>query len=135
MDQAAPSLMQLRWKWHMFAVAALAFARVLAGLERAGARGVWAKAHVLEIISLAAYTDVCRAAETIQPGEPDADKALAHLNTIALALLAIALILQGMKARLAGQGIAASRRACEHRPAPVLGLCAITRQVPYRDSG
>ena len=119
----------------MFAVAALAFARVLAGLERAGARDVWAKAYTLEIISLAAYTEVCRAAETIQPGELDADKAMAHLNTIALALLAIALILQAMKARLAGQGIAASRRACEHRPAPVLGLCAIMRQVPYRDSG
>ena len=130
MDQASSSLTQLRWKWHRFAVAALGFAYVLVRLERAGARDLWAKAHTLEIIALVAYTDVCRAARGVEPGDPETDAALAHLNTIALSLLAIALsllaialsllaialILQRMNAGLPGaRGAAFDHRVVQKR--------------------
>ena len=126
----------LATRWQMFGQLLVVLARQLLRLERQRAVSAHAKAEQLELCVRAALVTLNRQIAQQTDHEGVRDPALTHMRAIALALLALAMFLQGLRARMrvsAGWGdeathasIAGERlcgdAAAALSPEPVIGL-------------
>jgi len=112
MEHSQTPLFDLSQKWRLFGLMAVAIARRVAALERAGGGKAWAMASQLELWVRGAVFEINRqiatASEAGEPATEDEAHALNHLKAIALSLLALALFLHGLKTRFTRQGCPAS---------------------------
>ena len=109
----------LATRWQMFAQLLVVLARQLLRLERQRAVGAHAKAEQLELCVRATLVTLNRQIAQHTDHEGARDPALTHMRAIALALLALAMFLQGLRARMrvsAGWGDEASLASIAGEP-------------------
>ena len=112
-------------RWRIFVFLALAAARGLLRLQRAGSGQVWARADQLELITRAGFAtlndEIAEITAAGEPETPEAAHALDHLRLLAICLLALALFLQSLKDRLPRKG--AGRFAGRAAPVVLAAIC------------
>lgn len=100
--------MNVRARWQLFGLMAVAIARSLVRLERLGVGEGWAKANALELWVRGAVhllnREIAEASAAGEPDDPEAAGALAHMRAIAVTLLALAMFLQSLKDQLPRKG-------------------------------
>ena len=101
-EHTSTLLPRLAAQWRLFGLMATAFARKILHADRRGARGTQAQAEMLEVCICAALVTLNQkircAQEMSAPRTPEENDAILRLQTIAVSLLRLVLLLRWLRA-------------------------------------
>ena len=131
-------LQALAAKWHMIALFAVVFARLMRRYEDGYKPGTYEITCQLELLVRASHTllmqDIQDALETAPPKTAEDEQAVLHLHGIAVCLLAIVLVISNVRQRVLGALCWRRERSSEPFNPASLVFPARIFSVPVRDS-
>lgn len=123
-------------KWRVFTLLAVVFARQVVRLDRAGSREALARAERLEICIRCALVGIHQDIANNEPAlsAPTCEAAAADLTCVATCLLAMAMMLAGIRERLEAELNDRVVAVPVPRRARSIGLGCFYEKVPIADS-